>query len=155
MSSVAVRLFKFEREYTPKRDTYAQGHDRYHIAGNLGSEIETVPVGEYYCSNTGKSTRGRLLRQRRLIEDKIMWCVPAGAHPQSLVTVVDPGSNSHVPIQRLSVVCPSPPHCSNLNNGHRSFWIVVFLSLFGAGRGGEVGKCYRVLSPCFQQSSLQ
>jgi hypothetical protein len=51
MSSVAVRLFKFEREYTPKRDMYAQGHDRYHIAGNLGSEIETLPVGEYYCSN--------------------------------------------------------------------------------------------------------
>ena len=56
MSSVAVRLFKLEREHTllEKRHTYAQGHDRYHITGGdlyhrplLGSAVETVPTGEY------------------------------------------------------------------------------------------------------------
>jgi hypothetical protein len=36
-----------------KRDTYAQGHEKYHITGDLhyapllGSAVETVPASEY------------------------------------------------------------------------------------------------------------
>jgi hypothetical protein len=36
------------------------------------------------------------------IEDKIIWCVPVGAKPQGLVTVIDPDWDSIGPIQWLS-----------------------------------------------------